>query len=116
MSERAKSRYAQKKDGGNQMYGPGCCGHKLTQKQVEDVKAKVREQRHWSWTPGKEVEAAKAEARAFKEQQAQKQMALPQRAASSHGGRYPTDAESRAIGMAPRSHAAKRTAYRRYRS
>lgn len=37
-----KSRYAAKKESGNQMYGPGCCGHKITASQVAAAKAKVR--------------------------------------------------------------------------
>lgn len=58
MSDRKKSRYAEKRDRGNQMYGPGCCGHKITMAQIEKCKAEARERRHFLWTPGLEADRA----------------------------------------------------------
>lgn len=35
---KGKSRYAKKFRNGNQMYGPGCCAHSITQAQVDAAK------------------------------------------------------------------------------
>lgn len=51
-AQRQKSKYATKRDSGKQMYGPGCCGHKLTLQQLDRYRAEVREARHYMWTPG----------------------------------------------------------------
>lgn len=58
MSDRKKSKYAKKRDSGKQMYGPGCCGHKLTMAQLDKHRAEVRESRHFFWTPGRDAEEA----------------------------------------------------------
>lgn len=50
MTERKKSRYKEKRDSGKQLYGPGCCGHKITVAQIERCKSEARELRHYSWT------------------------------------------------------------------
>lgn len=40
------SRYKAKVDAGNQMYGPGCCGHKITQQRIEAAREEaIREGR-----------------------------------------------------------------------
>lgn len=60
MSEqRRKSRYAEKRDGGKQMYGPGCCAHRITVAQIERRKAEVRAEKHFLWVPGNEPELRK---------------------------------------------------------
>lgn len=59
MSDRKKSRYAEKKDSGKQMYGPGCCGHSITAGAIEKVKQAARDRRHFAWTPGRELEDQK---------------------------------------------------------
>lgn len=48
MTERKKSKYATKRDGGKQMYGPGCCGHKYTMAQLDAKRAAVRASGHLS--------------------------------------------------------------------
>lgn len=37
-TKRPKSRYAVKRASGKMMYGPGCCGHSLSQKAIDDAK------------------------------------------------------------------------------
>lgn len=37
MSER-KSKYKAKVDAGKQMYGPGCCSHKLTMQRMDAIR------------------------------------------------------------------------------
>lgn len=56
MSERKKSRYAEKKESGKQMYGPGCCAHSITMAQIEKRKAECRRDQHFLWTPGRTPE------------------------------------------------------------
>lgn len=38
---KGKSGYAEKVRRGEQMYGPGCCGHRLTEQQVRAHKSNV---------------------------------------------------------------------------
>jgi hypothetical protein len=52
VSER-KSGYAAKLAIGNQMYGPGCCAHKVTDTQVAKVKALAKERGHFIGAPVK---------------------------------------------------------------
>ena len=40
-----KSRYAAKRDAGQQMYGPGCCAHKITDAQVRAAKDRAERAR-----------------------------------------------------------------------
>ena len=42
MSDRKKSRYAEKRAKGNMMYGPGCCGHTITPERIEKAKETAR--------------------------------------------------------------------------
>jgi hypothetical protein len=48
MSEK-KSKYAQKRDGGQQMYGPGCCAHKITDAQIANAKDRARRNGHFDY-------------------------------------------------------------------
>jgi hypothetical protein len=48
---RTKSKYAEKRDGGNQMYGPGCCAHKVTDAQVAAGKERARARGHFDAPP-----------------------------------------------------------------
>lgn len=41
-----RSRYAEKKARGNQMYGPGCCAHTITATQIQNVKEQARRSGH----------------------------------------------------------------------
>lgn len=36
-----ESKYAKKKAAGNQMYGPGCCGNKLTPEQMASMRRRL---------------------------------------------------------------------------
>lgn len=47
-----KSKYREKQDRGDQMYGPGCCGHRITAAQCEAARARARSSDHKFWTPG----------------------------------------------------------------
>ncbi len=38
----SKSKYARKVKAGNQMYGPGCCGHKIKDDQIQQAKRAAR--------------------------------------------------------------------------
>lgn len=40
---KGSSPYAQKVAAGNQMYGPGCCAHKLTQERMEAIRRRAKE-------------------------------------------------------------------------
>lgn len=52
MSEqRRKSKYAEKRDRGDQMYGPGCCAHKVTLSQVNAAKDAAKASGHKFWSP-----------------------------------------------------------------
>lgn len=42
MTESHKSKYAAKKEAGNQMYGPGCCAHTVTASQIAQARARAR--------------------------------------------------------------------------
>lgn len=42
-----KSKYAKKLMGGNQMYGPGCCAHTVTQAQINKRKEEARRNGHF---------------------------------------------------------------------
>lgn len=42
MTESHKSKYAAKKEAGNQMYGPGCCAHSVTQPQLNAARARAK--------------------------------------------------------------------------
>jgi hypothetical protein len=43
---KGNSLYAQKINRGNQMYGPGCCAHKLTMERMNSIRAGIaREER-----------------------------------------------------------------------
>ena len=46
-----KSRYKEKFDNGNQMYGPGCCAHKVTPAQVDKVKRDADARGHFRKSP-----------------------------------------------------------------
>lgn len=63
-AERAKSKYAQKRESGKMMYGPGCCAHKtvITQEIRDKWRAK-RDERDAQLA--KERELAIASRRAF---------------------------------------------------
>ena len=43
--------YAAKQARGNQMYGPGCCAHKITSHQVQAAKEKAYKRGHFIGTP-----------------------------------------------------------------
>jgi hypothetical protein len=43
-----RSRYAMKVRAGQQMYGPGCCGHRITETQVREHRAELRRSGHFS--------------------------------------------------------------------
>lgn len=45
MSEATQSKYAAKKAAGNQMYGPGCCAHRITPAQLDANRRRVSAQR-----------------------------------------------------------------------
>lgn len=47
MSTNTKSRYATKRDQGQQMYGPGCCAHKVTDSQINAAKDRARDRGHF---------------------------------------------------------------------
>lgn len=38
-----KSKYARKVKAGNQMYGPGCCGHRIKDEQIAAARRNARE-------------------------------------------------------------------------
>lgn len=42
-----KSRYAQKLESGMQMYGPGCCAHKLSAGQIQAAKVDAHARGHF---------------------------------------------------------------------
>lgn len=46
-----KSKYAQKRDGGQQMYGPGCCAHKIMDSQIATAKDRARRNGHFDTPP-----------------------------------------------------------------
>jgi len=46
-TKRSKSHYAQKRDSGQQMYGPGCCAHKVTDAQIQRAKDAARSRGHF---------------------------------------------------------------------
>lgn len=56
MTERQKSRYRQKRERGNQLYGPGCCAHSVQHAQIEYRKNAAREHNHKWWVPGTSAE------------------------------------------------------------
>ena len=41
---KGSSPYAKKVAAGNQMYGPGCCAHKLAQERMEAIRRRVKEE------------------------------------------------------------------------
>lgn len=41
---KGSSKYAQKVARGGQMYGPGCCAHKLTQERMDAIRKRVKEE------------------------------------------------------------------------
>lgn len=52
-----KSAYAIKRASGNQMYGPGCCAHGVTQAQIEKRRAEAKRAGHFRgnvWSSGSE--------------------------------------------------------------
>lgn len=42
-TQRGKSRYAAKRDGGQQMYGPGCCAHGINEGQIAAARRRARD-------------------------------------------------------------------------
>ena len=42
-----KSKYAQKFDKGERMYGPGCCAHKVSDAQIAAAKERARKAGHF---------------------------------------------------------------------
>lgn len=38
------------------MYGPGCCGHKLTLAQLDAHRLRIKKEGHFFWTPAGEAE------------------------------------------------------------
>jgi hypothetical protein len=52
-----RSKYAEKVAAGNQMYGPGCCAHKVTYAQVEARKLEAYRSGHGQVDPRKAQEA-----------------------------------------------------------
>ena len=43
-----KSRYAEKRERNEQMYGPGCCAHTVTVAQIEAAKEAARRRGHFN--------------------------------------------------------------------
>lgn len=46
--EQTKSHYAQKIERGEQMYGPGCCAHKVTAGQIQAAKTEAHRRGHFN--------------------------------------------------------------------
>lgn len=55
-TQKQRSKYAEKRDRGMQMYGPGCCGHKLTLAQLDAHRLRIKKEGHFFWTPAGEAE------------------------------------------------------------
>lgn len=45
-TQSGKSRYADKVKKGEQMYGPGCCAHRISNEQLAAVRRRARENEH----------------------------------------------------------------------
>ena len=45
-----KSQYAAKRESGQQMYGPGCCAHKVTPAEIERARQRAQERGHFART------------------------------------------------------------------
>lgn len=50
MSGQKKSKYREKVESGKQMYGPGCCAHKLTPERMRSIRAQ-----HGTTQPGNPI-------------------------------------------------------------
>lgn len=46
-TQSGKSRYADKVKSGTQMYGPGCCAHKVSSEQMAATRRRARESGHF---------------------------------------------------------------------
>lgn len=46
-----RSRYAEKRDSGQMMYGPGCCAHTITDSQIAKAKADAEKRGHFRARP-----------------------------------------------------------------
>jgi hypothetical protein len=42
-----RSKYGEKREAGNQMYGPGCCAHKVTDSQVQKAREAAEKRGHF---------------------------------------------------------------------
>lgn len=58
--QKNESKYAKKRASGRQMYGPGCCTHKVTSAQVERAAEAARQAGHFHtravWREGQSAE------------------------------------------------------------